>query len=68
MGGNCKCKHMPGGCVPTIAQKSKDKFVATDKNEKVSTVYNSQIMKAATIDDQLHCLVPKSTTSSIYYG
>ena len=53
---------MPGGCVPTIAQKSKDKFVATDKNEKVSTVYNSQIMKAATIDDQLHRLVPKSTT------
>lgn len=58
---------MPGGCVPIIAQKSKDKFVATDKNEKVPTVYNSNIMEAATVDDQLCCLVPYSATSSIYY-
>lgn len=59
---------MPGGCVPIIAQKSKDKFKATDKNDKVPTVYNPDIMEAATADDQLCCLVPtNSNTSSIYY-
>lgn len=58
---------MPGGCVPIIAQKSKDRFKATDKNEKVPTVYNTNIMEAAAVEEQLCCLVPNSTTSSIYY-
>ncbi|KAI8638717.1 CRAL-TRIO domain-containing protein [Parasitella parasitica] len=64
LGGKCTCKHMPGGCVPIIAQKSKDKFVATDKNEKVSTVYNPEIMEAALHDDQLCNLTPESAPSS----
>ncbi|CEP09399.1 hypothetical protein [Parasitella parasitica] len=67
LGGKCTCKHMPGGCVPIIAQKSKDKFVATDKNDKVPTVYNSQIMEAAIHDDELCKLSPESMPSTTCY-
>ncbi|KAG2208154.1 hypothetical protein INT47_010516 [Mucor saturninus] len=54
LGGTCTCSHMPGGCVPLIAQKSKDRFVATEQNERVPTVYNSTTMKAA-LNDTLLC-------------
>jgi hypothetical protein len=46
LGGTCKCEHMPGGCVPIIPDKS-SKFKITSQNEKVPTVYNSVVMKAA---------------------
>lgn len=52
LGGNCKCEHMPGGCVPMIPKK-KDKFVSTDENDNVPTVYNAEIMKKAYTDPSL---------------
>lgn len=59
LGGTCTCSHMPGGCVPLIAQKSKDRFVATEENERVSTVYNTSTMKAALHDALLCGELPK---------
>lgn len=50
LGGTCTCSHMSGGCVP---MKSKDKFKATEMNEKIATVYNEKIMHAARSDDAL---------------
>lgn len=61
LGGKCTCSHMPGGCVPLIAQKSKNRFVATEKNEKVPTVYNSSIMQAALSDELLCGALPTYT-------
>lgn len=43
---------MPGGCVPLLKT---EKFVPTEENDKVPTVYGNKIMKAA-------------LTDSIYYG
>lgn len=61
LGGQCFCSHMPGGCVPLIAQKSKDRFVATEQNEKVDTAYNPSIMQAALTDELLCGLLPTSS-------
>lgn len=63
LGGTCTCSHMPGGCVPLIAQKPKDRFVVTDKNEKVPSVYNTNIMKAALSDELLCGALPTTTTT-----
>lgn len=52
LGGSCKCEHM-GGCVPEIANVSTEMFTVTNDNEKVPTVYNSQIMERAKTDDRL---------------
>ncbi|KAI8979617.1 CRAL-TRIO domain-containing protein [Mycotypha africana] len=57
LGGQCQCKHMPGGCVPILPQKSSDKFQATADNEKVATVYNTDIMQAALKDKSLSSLL-----------
>ncbi|KAI8877596.1 CRAL/TRIO domain-containing protein [Backusella circina FSU 941] len=56
LGGNCKCEHMPGGCVPSVAQKTVKRLVA-QQNEKVTTVYNSKMMKAAKTDESLCKLI-----------
>lgn len=50
LGGTCRCQHMPGGCVPNVP---KEKFVPTDQNEHVATVYNTSIMEAAFSDKSL---------------
>lgn len=46
-----------GGCVPEIASVSTEMFTVTNDNEKVPTVYNSQIMERAKTDDSLCKLV-----------
>lgn len=56
LGGNCKCEHMPGGCVPSVAQKTVKKLVS-QQNEKVTSVYNSNTMKAAKTDESLCKLI-----------
>ncbi|KAI9480813.1 MAG: CRAL-TRIO domain-containing protein [Benjaminiella poitrasii] len=53
LGGNCKCEHMPGGCVPMIPSKPKERHEATETNEKTPTSYNSSIMEAALSDNSL---------------
>lgn len=58
LGGNCKCEHMPGGCVPLTPNKKKDKYVPTDENDNVPTVYNTDIMKKAYADPSL-CNISK---------
>ena len=51
LGGTCTCKHMLGGCVPVI--NPKEKYISTENNEKVASVYNTQIMNAAMSDEKL---------------
>lgn len=64
LGGKCTCSHMPGGCVPLIAQKQKDKYVATEQNVKVPTVYNTKVMETA-LNDELFCsIVPAISTTT----
>jgi hypothetical protein len=59
LGGQCTCEHM-GGCVPEISKNSNSTFVATESNEKVHTVYNSEIMKRASTDESLCKLTVQS--------
>ncbi|GAA5799651.1 hypothetical protein HPULCUR_005067 [Helicostylum pulchrum] len=58
LGGTCTCSHMSGGCVPM-----KSKFKPTDKNEKVPTVYNEEVMDSALSDRSLCGLLPSTTTT-----
>ncbi|KAI9484213.1 MAG: CRAL-TRIO domain-containing protein [Benjaminiella poitrasii] len=44
LGGECKCEHMDGGCVPSQVLKNAKPLDAKDFNEKVATAYNTDIM------------------------
>ncbi|KAI7899977.1 CRAL-TRIO domain-containing protein [Cokeromyces recurvatus] len=44
LGGECKCEHMEGGCVPSQVLKNAKPLEAKDHNEKVPTAYNTNIM------------------------
>jgi hypothetical protein len=57
LGGTCKCNHIPGGCVPIIPDKS-NKFKVTSQNQKVPTVYNPDVMKAAITNNSFCVLTP----------
>lgn len=47
LGGQCTCAHISGGCVPSQVLKNTDVVVPTEHNEKVGSVYNTNIMKEA---------------------
>ncbi|KAI8374128.1 CRAL-TRIO domain-containing protein [Radiomyces spectabilis] len=51
LGGTCTCDQMPGGCVPIRSEGSL--LNPTDANEQVSTVYNTDIMEAASTNRSL---------------
>lgn len=56
LGGQCRCEHM-GGCVPLNDTKSGNSFTVTEANEKVHTVYNTDIMKRASTDESIRNLI-----------
>ncbi|KAI8082839.1 CRAL-TRIO domain-containing protein [Halteromyces radiatus] len=47
LGGNCSCCHLAGGCVPSVNEGRIPFLVKKEENEKVPSVYNSDIMKEA---------------------
>ncbi|KAI8993464.1 CRAL-TRIO domain-containing protein [Pilobolus umbonatus] len=53
LGGECTCSHMEGGCVPSIPLQTQKKPIPTPRNEKVPTIYITEIMKAAMSDPEL---------------
>ncbi|CAO3634867.1 unnamed protein product [Cunninghamella echinulata] len=57
LGGSCTCKHMQGGCVPSIIKGTIPTLKITNDNEKVSTSYNSDIMDQARQNKSLRNLV-----------
>ncbi|KAI9032713.1 CRAL-TRIO domain-containing protein [Phycomyces nitens] len=48
LGGDCKCAHMAGGCVPSQMVKNIPAIVPQPHNEKVSSPYNTDIMQKGT--------------------
>ncbi|KAF1806910.1 CRAL-TRIO domain-containing protein [Mucor lusitanicus] len=51
LGGECTCEHMDGGCVPSQVLKNAKPLVANEKNEKVDTAYNADIMEQGKTSD-----------------
>ncbi|CAO0792693.1 unnamed protein product [Mucor circinelloides] len=51
LGGECTCEHMDGGCVPSQVLKNAKPLVANEKNEKVETAYNADIMEQGKTSD-----------------
>ncbi|CAO3576437.1 unnamed protein product [Absidia cylindrospora] len=47
LGGSCTCSHLQGGCVPSVNEGRIPFLVKTEDNEKIASVYNSDIMKEA---------------------
>ncbi|KAG2182047.1 hypothetical protein INT43_006973 [Umbelopsis isabellina] len=47
LGGECKCEHMPGGCVPSPIVGNLPPYVAGEQNPKVTTSYSTEIMEEA---------------------
>lgn len=53
LGGECTCDHMDGGCVPSQVLKNAKPLDATDKNDKVETAYNTNIMNEAKTSESI---------------
>ncbi|KAG2201732.1 hypothetical protein INT46_003124 [Mucor plumbeus] len=51
LGGECTCEHMDGGCVPSQVLKNAKPLVANEKNDKVQTAYNTNIMEQGKTSD-----------------
>ncbi|KAK4509827.1 uncharacterized protein ATC70_007131 [Mucor velutinosus] len=51
LGGECTCEHMDGGCVPSQVLKNAIPLLASEKNEKVDTAYNADIMEQGKTSD-----------------
>ncbi|CAO3611524.1 unnamed protein product [Mucor fragilis] len=51
LGGECTCEHMDGGCVPSQVLKNAKPLVANEKNEKVDSAYNADIMEQGKTSD-----------------
>ncbi|KAI9358798.1 CRAL-TRIO domain-containing protein [Pilaira anomala] len=51
LGGECTCKHMDGGCVPSQVLKNAKPLEIKEYNQNVPTAYNTDIMTAAKTSD-----------------